>query len=436
MIVEHGHGYSRDSEDDDTVHLAPEDEAIMHSLLSARCAARKAKQYAEADRIQAELGAAGVRVDDSVRKYRIENKINSAAPEHGFEYMSDGSSLVSEEDLAIINRLLLERVLAKRERNWAEADRLRGVLAEVGVQVDDRQRQWRVRERRERSQPGDDGTGQAPPRVFTRDPADSSGVVLSEADETTLHERIWARRMARQARNFTEADRLRDELKAAGVLLNDKEGTYSITTPSAVDATAPMSGTVSSKPTLEALVASGRDAMAAEHRYRRVENEDDAPSISETDGHALDRLLLERVLARRRKDWDEADRLRAVLREAGVVVDDRLSTYSVRLRHSVEAPSATAPAPFTRDASDVGSFELSAEDEAIIHALIDARREAKRARDFATADRCQEELKQHGVFLDDQVSRNAFRRRPTVSNPCSARTEKCAWRGKGARAAG
>jgi cysteinyl-tRNA synthetase len=42
---------------------------------------------------------------------------------------------------------------------------------------------------------------------------------LSDAE---IESRLAARRAARGARNFREADRIRDELSAAGVLLEDK----------------------------------------------------------------------------------------------------------------------------------------------------------------------------------------------------------------------
>jgi cysteinyl-tRNA synthetase len=52
-------------------------------------------------------------------------------------------------------------------------------------------------------------------------PAAGTGAVLSNADIERL---IEERAAARKARNFKESDRIRDELAAAGVLLEDQPG--------------------------------------------------------------------------------------------------------------------------------------------------------------------------------------------------------------------
>ena len=54
----------------------------------------------------------------------------------------------------------------------------------------------------------------------------SKVILLSSADKTLVSMLIDARNSARNAKNFAEADRIRDELLAMGIVLKDsKDGT-------------------------------------------------------------------------------------------------------------------------------------------------------------------------------------------------------------------
>ena len=72
--------------------------------------------------------------------------------------------------------------------------------------------------------------------------------------------------------------------------------------------------------------------------------------MSAADQQALDQLLLERLCAKRRRDFDTADKLRDRLREAGVTVDDHAKTYSVVGRDAAMAAGPGAAGPGARGA--------------------------------------------------------------------------------------
>lgn len=136
----------------------------------------------------------------------------------------------------------------------------------------------------------------------------------------------------------------------------------------------------------EALVAQGAAAMAAEHGYIRSDPVTGV-QLSPADEATLHRLLLERLYAKRLRDFDVADALRAQLRDAGVSVNDAESTYSIRPRTSGQ-PNHHG---YTR--VDDGSIVLSPADQATLDGMLLERLLAKRAREFAKADELRQKLR-------------------------------------------
>ena len=78
---------------------------------------------------------------------------------HGYAREDDGGG--GDVDQGRVDKLLTERVAAKRSREYDKADKIRDELRGMGVEVHDKERTWSVRGRgrRERSRDRDDGRG-------------------------------------------------------------------------------------------------------------------------------------------------------------------------------------------------------------------------------------------------------------------------------------
>ena len=178
---------------------------------------------------------------------------------------------------------------------------------------------------------------------YVRDVADASDGQLSADDEAALHQKLSARREAQRTRDFAEADRLRDELRAIGVTLNDKARTYRLVADGALrrpvsrrpvsphlrdgstydhsrsPATPFLSSPANVSPAaaqaarFAQLLGEGNEAVAREHRYLR--QDDSTVVVSALDQETIDQLLLQRVYATQQRLFNVADGLNAFLGE-------------------------------------------------------------------------------------------------------------------------
>ena len=96
--------------------------------------------------------------------------LRASGGSHGYERdpSDDGDGDVDE---ARVNRLLTERVAAKRARDYDKADQLRDELRAMGVEVNDKDRCWRVRGGGNRERRHSDDRG----RKRDREPEDRGG---------------------------------------------------------------------------------------------------------------------------------------------------------------------------------------------------------------------------------------------------------------------
>ena len=400
-------GYTRDTADASGAQLSAEDEAMVHQKLAARREAQRTKNFAEADVLRDELKAGGVFVNDKTRTYRVarrwEGGSDASAPSQGVRHDAEGTG-IAEEPMEFDE---------DEELGFKGADASHAPSYGAGGS--------RQRAASSKAQMND---------VYSRDGADTSGVQLSADDEGLLHQKLAARREAQRTRDFAEADRLKEELRAAGVTINDKMRTYRIAgvaAPSEGAMVVSSSSAADPAVRLQQLVAAGSAAMAAEHGWTRVD--DGSVAVSPADQETVDRLLLERVFAKKQRAFDVADRLRSDLADLGVKVDDRQKTYSLMPRtapgSSGEPSTAMVPLSTTSSAKDQlqqllaaggdamaaehgfvraddGSLALSADDQQAVDRLLLERVFAKKQRQFDVADRLRSELADIGVKVDDK----------------------------------
>jgi cysteinyl-tRNA synthetase len=408
------HGYTR--ADDGSVVFSPADQATLDRLVLERVRTKRERDFGRADELQRQLLEAGVLLDDVARTYRLQSSLPAAAvaargpgaslpTDHGYTRAEeDGGEawrgLTPDKQVAV-ERMLCERVTAKRCRQFDVADALRAQLSEAGVFVDDKARVYRIVARRLGppeaptalgSADGgkgraSDSKGGADEPEWTRDPLDDSGVVIAAADQAMLVSRLGDRRAAQRAREYAAADAIRDELRAVAkaggclLLVDDKEKTFRF-------APAPVAPAAETRNPPAEPAARGRAALPTEHGYSRRKDEQYPRELSQSEQEDIDRLLLERVIAKRTRHFDLADEIRSRLQAAGCYVDDKALVYSVRAARPAEGPPV-----FRRDPEDTTGTELTLEQVQILERQLAARWQAQREWQFELADRIRVELR-------------------------------------------
>ena len=128
---------------------------------------------------------------------------------HGFERAVDDQSPV---DIVLVNQLLERRNDAKRNRDFAESDRIRDTLKQINIDVQDRDRVWRV------CGAGNVGKGAGGADGFWTYRRDDDGSIA--VDEQKVEDLLSQRNDAKRNRDFPRADRIRDELSQMGVMVH------------------------------------------------------------------------------------------------------------------------------------------------------------------------------------------------------------------------
>ncbi|KAL3917240.1 MAG: hypothetical protein SGPRY_006483, partial [Prymnesium sp.] len=256
--------------------------------------------------------------------------------------VANGVGSASEEQ---IRTLVSRREQARAARDFENADRLRDQLSVLGVSVDDQSKTWRSCD------------GQRAGMIAAEGGRGARGIGQALSDEE-IERLVREREQARFTSDYKTADRLRDQLERAGVLLDPKENRWQ-----AADGRSGQIGPVN---------------ISAAHAHKAARAGAAKLSVEE-----IERLLLQREQARARRDYKSADVLREQLEKHGVYLDPKEKKW-----HSADGRS--------------GAIVVSTLANEEIGRVLANRQAARLRHDFKTADRLRDQLNEQGLSVDDK----------------------------------
>lgn len=339
-----GHDYSRDTSRDDA--SIPADEmSVINELLSSRLDARRSRNFDEADAIRETLtndhgvtvwdkdktwstggfgraAAGGSRFDSSRGDRGISSREGRGSGgsregrgsgrgrgrersfnEYGHDYTQVTGTTVNPTTCSLseseIHDLIKRRMESKFARKFNIADRIEMDLRNAGVNVNDGTKEWRAdgqdffqrgerggREQRRRGGGDWDNMGPKPPKVYRQR---GHGNGLTPEQISTISEMVAERSVAKSIVDYDRADEIYAELTAKyNVNIDDRAGEWAL--------------------------------LSEEYMFNKAES---SFIPEETIIAAIGKRLGDRILARKRRDFDMADDIRDELRNDYVVeIDD------------------------------------------------------------------------------------------------------------------
>jgi len=201
-------------------------------------------------------------------------------------------------------------------------------------------------------------------------------------DLQKVHEILTLRVLAKKARDYDEADRLKDELyHEHNVRVWDKTREWNYVRSKSVQ----------------------RGDIVA-HDYIRA-----AGDSSDVDVQIIDNMLLERLRAKLKRDFEQADQLREELRLMGVRVDDGTKQWRAGVPLNERDPWQKPKINYQRRPSadeidqDTAEISLLPVDEDLVQTILTDRHEARRTQFWKRADELLDQLLKMGIDVDDST---------------------------------
>mmetsp|Transcript_98075 Transcript_98075/g.311023 ORF Transcript_98075/g.311023 Transcript_98075/m.311023 type:complete len:429 (+) Transcript_98075:63-1349(+) len=186
------------------------------SLVVSREQARSAKDWTLADSIREKLSGMGVSLQDKSNTWRSNDGQTGRIPTWSeIEAGHTPESFMTQQDAGAasahagdgsedhIKQLVLTREQARAAKDWTQSDKLREELRALGVEISDRDKMWKS------------ASGAAGVIIGYRGAGGPSDLEIS-----TL---VVQREKARHSGDYVTSDMIRNELRAVGVEINDRE---------------------------------------------------------------------------------------------------------------------------------------------------------------------------------------------------------------------
>lgn len=282
------------------------------------------------------------------------------------------SSHISE---SAIHAKVAERLMAKMNRDFDTADRVQLELAEKGVYINDKTKEWRA-----------DGVQFIDPSEGRRTPSDRNRPYVQSRHslpvpetatytEELIEKAVMERDRQKRAKSFTKADTIRDTLERDyNVLVDDRIREWSIGGSFGKEADLKRATNIAMKSRSYAKSSASLD-LPDGVREEEVQARVDA-----------------RTAARSNRQYAQSDVMRdEILEEFNVVIHDMIKMWSVGGDFGMDDPHkvrAKELSTYTRR----GGGDLSEDDVVLIQDMLTTRFEEKRARNFNQADEIRSKL--------------------------------------------